>query len=69
MSERRRLTSHQRTIYDMIERHSRTNTGAVSQNIGNRGACQHLVRKGWITEEEIHGPRGGITYRYRPTTA
>lgn len=67
---RKRLTPHQREVFTRIERQTRSPRGyARSEVIGSRGACQHLEAKGYITVEEVSGPRGGTTYLYRAVEA
>jgi hypothetical protein len=63
----KRITAHQRAVYDRIVRLSReTRRWVASDFIGSRGACEHLVAKGYLARREVVGPRGGITYEYRP---
>lgn len=61
---RPRLTPHQTEVYKRIERQAERNGFARSENIASRGACEHLIAKGYIVAEEVVGPRGGITYKY-----
>jgi hypothetical protein len=66
---RKRLTPHQREVFERIERQTRSPRGfARSEMIGSRGACQHLQEKGYITVTEVIGPRGGTTYTYQAVT-
>lgn len=64
--QRPRLTPHQAEVFARIERQTRAPRGyARSEVIGSRGACRRLESKGYITTEEVTGPRGGTTYIYR----
>lgn len=64
---RKQLTPHQREVFERIRRRSEAGLVSRSQLIGCRGACQHLVEKGWITETEVRGPLGGTTWVYELT--
>jgi hypothetical protein len=66
---RKPLTPHQAEVLGRIKRQSKSKGYARSQNIGSRGACQHLEEKGYISVSEVPGPRGGVTYRYAPVDA
>lgn len=69
----RRLTPSQKDIYQRIVRRSawRAKNGrdafVTSTEVGSRGGCMYLIRKGWITQEVVYGPRGGTSWRYRTT--
>lgn len=61
------LTSHQRELFERLVRLSGPGHRAVaSANIGSRGGMEHLVRKGYVEESTVYGPRGGRTYTYLP---
>ena len=63
---RPKLTPHQKTILAMLTRMSDNGRRWVPlSNIGNKGACGHLVAKGYAERLEETGPRGGRLFSYR----
>lgn len=67
---RRRLTPHQREVYDrLVLRAGGTRAWVPLANLGSRTALQHLVAKGWAERQELRGPKGGSLLEYRPTEA
>lgn len=73
-----RLTPHQAEVFGRLERRAAAvrdaETDAVvayrwvpEAQIGSHGALWHLVRKGLVEAREVRGPRGGRSFKYRPT--
>jgi hypothetical protein len=64
---RPRLTPHQREVYARIVRQSRYNGHALAENVGSRGAVEHLVEKGYVRKVLAYtGPRGGEFHHLHP---
>lgn len=62
------VTTHQRSVLGRVVRATLTDPWFItSEDLGNRGACEHLIRKMLIAAETVTGPRGGTTYLYRAT--
>jgi hypothetical protein len=66
---RKRLTPHQKEVFDRLSRLSRDGTRPVAEsNIGSKSALGHLRAKGYIhVAYTEHGPRGGEYRFWLPT--
>ena len=64
-----RLTAHQAEVLRKIGRLAARRAGIVdASHIGSRGACKHLIAKGYIAVAVVaRGPRGGEYPYYRLT--
>lgn len=63
-----RLTRHQADILDRIRRLSanRPNGLVSTKDVGSRGACQHLIEKGYVEEHLVgFGQRGARRLAYK----
>lgn len=64
-----KLTSHQADVLHRVGvRAKHRFEGWVDEHeVGSHSGCWHLVAKGYLEADEVIGPRGGRSYRYRPT--